>query len=78
MAFMKIGQCQENKPNIKIYLAAFITCCKYFDIHRVATHPGKREIPGNFVLHVPGREMSLKIKKMVKIWDLPWKSLLKA
>ena len=47
-------------------------------IGRVPTHPGKREIPGNIVLHVPGRKMSLKIKKMVKIRDLPWKFLLKA
>ena len=47
-------------------------------IFRVPTHPGKREIPWNIVMHVPGREMSLKIKKIVKIRDLPWKSLLKA
>ena len=45
---------------------------------RVPTHPGKREMPWNFVIHVTGWEMSLKIKKMVKIRDLPWKSLLKA
>jgi hypothetical protein len=44
-------------------------------INLIATHPGKWEMPGNFVLHVPGLEMSLKIKK---ICDLPWKSLLKA
>jgi len=47
-------------------------------LYRVPTHPGKREIPWNFVIHVPCREMSLKIKKIVKIRDLPWKSLLKA
>jgi hypothetical protein len=49
-----------------------------YNIYRVPTHPGKWEIPGNFVLHVPGWEMSLKIKKKIKMWDLPWKSLLKA
>ena len=33
------------------------------DDFNVPTPPGKWEIPGNIVLHVPGREMSLKIKK---------------
>ena len=33
----------------------------YTTNNRVPTHPGKREIPWNFVIHIPGREMSLKI-----------------
>jgi hypothetical protein len=58
-------------------IASKLPVVKKSVIYRVPTHPGKREIPGNFVLHVIGREMSLKIKKMVKIRDLPWKSLIK-
>ena len=32
-------------------------------LYMVPTHPGKWEIPWNFAIHVPSREMSLKIKK---------------
>jgi hypothetical protein len=56
------------------YESCYDLKCLFF---RVPTHPGKWEIPGNFVLHVPSREMSLRMIKIVKIWDLPWKSLLK-
>ena len=70
-----IQGCYHSKTKLQYY---FVLWSFIYNIYRVPTHPGKRKIPWNFVLHVPGREMSLKIKKMIKMWDLPWKSLLKA